>query len=60
MISLGRFILRSQVSAIGCLVQVFRYGFRFGRCLAQPLTANRFHLKRASLLVPVSPCQHVP
>ena len=28
MISLRRFILRSQVSAVGYLVQVFRYGFR--------------------------------
>jgi hypothetical protein len=37
-------ILGSQVSAFGCLVQVFRFGYRFGRCLAQPLTANRFHL----------------
>ena len=37
-------ILGSQVSAVGCLVQVFRFGCRFGRCLAQPLTANRFHL----------------
>ena len=26
-------ILRSQVSAIGYQVQVFRFGYRFGRCI---------------------------